>query len=320
MIFAVRQLQEKCIEQNKPFYSVFIDLTKAFDTINRETLWTVLERIGCPPKLVSMIRLFHDGMTGQVLFNGNVTDTIVISNGMKQGCILAPVFFNVFFTCMLSKIWRRGSTFTAWTASSSTCVDSQQRQRACKLSSSNCVIMAHAEQDLQRMRDHFSEASKLFGLTISLGKTEVLHQPAPYDQPLLPTTITIDDKPLANLEHFKYLGSTISCDGSLDREIDNRISKASQALGSLHTRVLSEHNIRLSTKLRIYNAVVLPSLLYGCETWTLYRRHIKKLELFHMQALHSILGIRGQDPITNLKVLDQAKSTSIEATIIKAQL
>ena len=66
--------------------------------------------------------------------------------------------------------------------------------------------------------------------------------------------------------------------------------------------------------------MVLPSLLYACETWTLYRRHIKKLELFHMRALCSILGIRWQDHITNLEVLDQAKSTSIEANIIKAQL
>ena len=49
-----------------------------------------------------LIRLFHDGMTGQVLSNGNVTDTFVISNGVKKGCVLALVLFNVFFTCMLS--------------------------------------------------------------------------------------------------------------------------------------------------------------------------------------------------------------------------
>ena len=183
----------------------------------------------------------------------------------------------------------------------------------------DCALEAHAEQDLQWMLDRFSEASKLFGLTISLGKTKVLHQPANYSQTLPLTTITINDKPLANVEHFKYLGSTISCDGSLDREIDSRISKASQALGSLRNRVLSEH-IRLSTKLKVYNAMVLPSLLYGCETWTLYRRHIKKLELFHMRALRPILGIGWQEHITNLEVLDQAKSTSIKATIIKTQL
>ena len=142
---------------------------------------------------------------------------------------------------------------------------------------------------------------------------------APPTCTILPPPPTIDDKPLANVEHFKYLGGTISCDGSLDREIDNRISKASQALGSLHNQMLSEHNIRLSTKLKVYNAVIFPSLLYGCETWTLYHRHIKKLELFHMQALRSILGIRWQDHITNLKVLDQTKSTSIEPTIIKSE-
>ena len=133
-------------------------------------------------------------------------------------------------------------------------------------------------------------------------------------------TITINDKPLANVERFKYLGSIISCDGSLDRGIDNRFIKASQALGSLRNWVLNEHNAHLSTKLKVYNAVVLSSLLYSCETLTLYCRHIKKLELFHMRALRSILGIRWQDHITNMKILDQAKSASIEATIIKVQL
>ena len=123
-----------------------------------------------------------------------------------------------------------------------------------------------------------------------------------------------------NTFFFIYLGSTISCDGSLDKEIAARISKSSQALGRLRNRVLNQHNIRLLTKLEVYNAVVLPSLLCGCDTWTLYRRHVKKLESFHMRALRSILGIKWQDRITNLEVLDRANLTSIEAMLIKAQL
>ena len=322
MIFTVRQLQEKCIEQNKPLYLVFIDLTNAFNTINREALWTVLERIRCPPKLVSMIRLFHDGLTSQVLSNGNVTDAFVISNGVKQGCVLPPVLFNVFFPCMLSHavqdlekgVYIRycldGSLFDLHRFTEKT--KSLQTLLQEVLFADNCALVAHTEQDRQQMLDCFSEASKLSE------KTEVLHQPAPY--PTHSPTITTDDKPLANVEHFKYLGSTISCDGSLDRKIASRISKASQALGSLRNRVLSEHNIRLSMKLKVYSAVVLSSLFYGCETWKLYRRNIKKLELFHMRALHSMRGIRWQDHITNLEVLDKTKSTSIEVTIIKAQL
>ena len=47
-------------------------------------------------------------------------------------------------------------------------------------------------------------------------------------------------------------------------------------------------------------AVVLPSLLYGCETWMLYRKHLKQLERFHMSSLRSILGIKWQDRIPNI--------------------
>ena len=123
---------------------------------------------------------------------------------------------------------------------------------------------------------------------------------------------------LKTVDDFKYLGSVISGDGTLDKEINARICKASQALGRMRVRVLNQHSIRLSTKLKVYKAIVL--LLYGCETWTLYRRHLKQLEQFHMRCLRSILGIHWQDRVTNLEVLDRADSTSIEAMIIKAQL
>ena len=53
MIFSVRQIQEKCREQNKPLYVAFIDLTKAFDLVSRTGLINLLEKIGCPPKLLS---------------------------------------------------------------------------------------------------------------------------------------------------------------------------------------------------------------------------------------------------------------------------
>ena len=118
----------------------------------------------------------------------------------------------------------------------------------------------------------------------------------------------------------KYLGSTISADGSLDKEITSRIQKASQALGILRVKVLQQKGITLSTKLKIYRAVVLPSLLYGCETWTLYRRHIKQLEQFHNRSLRMIMGIRWQDRVTNQEVLDRAGSTSIESMLLKSQM
>uniref|UniRef100_UPI00398F0602 uncharacterized protein n=1 Tax=Pristiophorus japonicus TaxID=55135 RepID=UPI00398F0602 len=103
MIFALRQVQEKCIEQNMDLYVVFIDLTKAFDTVNRAALWSILTKLGCPRKFVHIIELlFHDNMTGEVLSDGTTTAPFAISNGVKQGCVLAPVLFNLFFICILN--------------------------------------------------------------------------------------------------------------------------------------------------------------------------------------------------------------------------
>ena len=77
---------------------MFIDLTKTFNTVNREALWTILAKLGCPCKFTALVRLFHDNMTGQVLCNSDCTNSFNISNGVKQGCALAPVLFNLFFS------------------------------------------------------------------------------------------------------------------------------------------------------------------------------------------------------------------------------
>ena len=50
------------MEQNKPLYIMFIDLTKVFDIVSRTGMYKVLEKIGCLPKLLQMIHTFHDGM------------------------------------------------------------------------------------------------------------------------------------------------------------------------------------------------------------------------------------------------------------------
>uniref|UniRef100_A0A5F8GN97 RNA-directed DNA polymerase n=1 Tax=Monodelphis domestica TaxID=13616 RepID=A0A5F8GN97_MONDO len=101
MVFTVRQMQEKCLEQNLSLYIVFVDLTKAFDTVNRDALWVIFSKLGCPAKFVKLIQLFHVDMTGEVLSGGETSDCFNISNGMKQGCVLTPVLFNLYFNQVL---------------------------------------------------------------------------------------------------------------------------------------------------------------------------------------------------------------------------
>ena len=97
MIFTVRQLQEKCREQNRGLYITFVDLTKAFDTVNRDGLWKIMSKFGCPEKFINIVRLFHDGMEARVKDNGEFSEPFPVTNGVKQGCVLAPTLFSMLF-------------------------------------------------------------------------------------------------------------------------------------------------------------------------------------------------------------------------------
>ena len=84
MIFSVRQLQEKCREQRKPLFIAFIDLTKAFDLVSRRGLFNLLDKIGCPPKLLSVISSFHNNMKGTVNYDGATSEPFDIHSGVKR--------------------------------------------------------------------------------------------------------------------------------------------------------------------------------------------------------------------------------------------
>ncbi|XP_076058080.1 uncharacterized protein LOC143035219 [Oratosquilla oratoria] len=70
MVFSLRQIQEKCLKQNKDLFIVFVDLTKAFDTMPLELLWKILLKYGVPKKFIKLIQLFHSGMKAKVSISG----------------------------------------------------------------------------------------------------------------------------------------------------------------------------------------------------------------------------------------------------------
>ena len=106
----------------------------------------------------------------------------------------------------------------------------------------------------------------------------------------------------------------------IDDEVTARTAKASVAFGRLRTNVWERNGIRLDTKLKVYKAVVLPTLLYACETWTVYQRHAKKLNHFHLSCLRKLLKIRRQDKIPDTEVLKKAKIQSVHTLLKLAQL
>ena len=289
-----------------------------------------MAKFGCPDVFISIVRQFHDGMMVSVRDNGEYSDEFAVTNGVKQGCVLAPTLFSMMFSAMLIDAYKDtsygvdlkyrfdgGGLFNQARLKAKTKVDCISVRDL--LFADDCALNAKSEEDMQASMNLFSNACSNFGLTISTAKTEVLYQPAPGSE-YTPPEILCNGKQLPTTEAFIYLGSTLSRQANIDKEIARRLAKASVSFGSLRAKVWEKSGISVTTKLNVYKAVVLPSLLYGCETWTVYARHAKKLNSFHMRCLRSILRIKWEDKVPDTEVLEKAKAESVFSLLKRAQL
>ena len=103
-------------------------------------------------------------------------------------------------------------------------------------------------------------------------------------------------------------------------EVTARIAKANVAFGRLRANVWERNGIKLDTKLEVYKGVVLPTLLYACETWAVYQLHAKKLNHFHLICLGKLLKIKWQDKIPDTVVLKKSGMQSMHTVLKLAQL
>ena len=325
MIFSVRQLQEKCREQHMPLYIAFIDLTKAFDLVSRSGLFELLRKIGCPPRLLNIIVSFHEDMKGMVNYDGENSEPFTVKSGVKQGCVLAPTLFDIFFSMLLSYAFKNsvegihlhtrsdGKLFNLARLKAKTKVRPVLIREM--LFADDAAVTSHSEEGIQQLISQFAHACNEFGLTISIKKTKVMGQ----DVPAQPS-IYINQEVLENTDNFTYLGSTITSNLSLDKEIDIRIAKASATMSKLSKKVWDNNKLSLKTKIKVYQACVISTLLYSSETWTTYTRQENRLESFHLRCLRRILRITWEDRITNTSVLEQTDSLSMHLLLCQRRL
>ena len=329
--FVLRQLQEKCRLHGRDLYLLFVDLTKAFDTVNREGLWALLRRIGCPDHFISIIQSFHDGMRVTVREGLEKAEPFVVTSGTKQGCVLAPTLFSIFFSLMLFIAFENAnegvevySRFDRGLLNT----DNVHLKARTKVESTvirdllfadDCALATSSHHDLQRLCDNFASAATKFGLKISIDKTESMYQ-APSRELYQAPEIYVGEEKLKAVKTFKYLGSIVSDDTTMDAEISARLVRANSAYNKLTKRLWRKSGIRLVTKISVYRAAVLSSLLYGSEAWTLPRKQVRRLERFHLSCLRKIAGIRWYHKRTNYQVLEKCSILSITSMLHQNKL
>ena len=285
----MRWLTEKAIEKNRRIFMVSIDYSKAFDCVDHCTLWNMLEKMGFPLHIIHLVKNLYLTHGTAVTTENGMSDFFKLGKGVRQGCILSPLLFNIYGEYIMRQV-------------------AQEEQGGFSIGGRNINELRYADDTtlietavdlMQRLVNKIKEESEKVGLYRNKDKTKLM---AIGDN--TQDTVTVDGTSVERVKEFNFLGSFITMEGESKKEIDRRLGIGRSTVGKLQT-IWRDKNITRNTKLRIINSMVFSITTYGSETWTLRKRERNRIDAFEMWAYRRLLGISWSDRITNDTVLER---------------
>jgi len=161
-IFTVQQIIEKRKEQNLPLFILFIDYEKAYDNVNRDKLWEMMDN-KIPNYLLNTIKCIYRNTKVRIKFNGGVSEPIHINKGVRQGCGLSPVLFKIYINKIIQEfkiVIKKGIQLN------------NRKLVNTILYADDQILMATSEDDLQTMTYHLNLIARKYKMTISSTKTK----------------------------------------------------------------------------------------------------------------------------------------------------
>ena len=183
----IHWIMEKAREFQKNIYSCFIDYAKAFDCVDHNKLWKILQAMGIPNHLICLLRNLYAGQEATVRIGHGTTDWFQIGKGVCQGCILSPCLFNLYAEYILQN------------------AGLDEAQSGIKIAGRNINNLRYAEDttlmaesELRSLLMKVKEESDKVGLKLNIQKTKIMAS-----GPI--TSWQIDGETMATVANFIFL-------------------------------------------------------------------------------------------------------------------
>ncbi len=317
-LFNIRQIGSFAKSHDKNVYAIFIDLKKAYDSVDREALWKVLEAYDLPPKINRILQNLYDGNQAAVKLRGKKSEWFPLNSGVKQGCVISPLLFNVFIDAVArlafdSAIEERGirkrgvrlmvdiggSLYDPRKADDYNYIINHL------LYADDLVILAASLEDAQILLTTFAGVCNKFGLTINGDKTEwlVFGRRAQSTQ----DSISLNSDTLRRVDQAKYLGAEITSDSSIEAEVLARLTKARGVFFGGYKKIFASNLMPRRLKIELFKVLVLPVLFYGAESWDVTDRQLRPVNTFLHMCLRRIFRVSLKDHVNTKILQDEAR-------------
>ena len=255
--------------------------------------------------MIAVIQQFHDGIRASVRPDDGVClDWFEVEQGLRQGCVLSPLFFNIFFAVVLTVVLQRFSEEPAIHAEMvhskepptsmgpEPAMDYVRRTVRGMLYADDACIVSRSPQGLAKMMEVIVEVCRAFALTVSMKKTETMRMPPPR------TIVQVEaaGQTYKQVQFFTYLGGAVTEVPDMSVEIARRTRACWMRIRRYLRELYDQPKVALSLKTRMVKAEAIEALLYGCSTWTLRQEHYAKLRTVHHRVLLRIIGAQRKRP------------------------
>ena len=154
--------------------------------------------------------------------------------------------------------------------------------------------MAESTERLEKNLGVMSEALRRWELKVNWKKTKVMRVARQKGA----CEVRIGDQELEQVDEMKYLGVVISADGSMEKEVEARVANVTRMIGMSEV-VLRRYELSKNTGLKVVNTTMIPTLMYGCEAWSLSKKLQSRVQATQMRVLRRIEGVNKVDRVKN---------------------